>query len=66
MLANPNYSRTLQRAYRGASYEIVESDQTTAEQASVLVKIVLANNEQVHVRFVLGDTGERYAIISES
>lgn len=64
-LGNPSYSKTLQKAYAGARYEVVSSTQLDADRAEVIVRITLASRDQVHVRFELAG-GPEYVIVSES
>ena len=65
ILGNPGYAKTLQKAYAGASYEVINSTQLSADRAEVTVRITLASNDQVHVRFELAG-GPDYVIVSES
>lgn len=65
ILSNPSYSKTLQKAYAGAKYEVLDSTQTADDRALVTVRITLASKDTVHVRFELAD-GPEYVIVSES
>lgn len=65
ILGNPSYSKTLQKAYAGAKYEVVNSTQLADDRAEVTVRITLASKDTVHVRFELAG-GPDYFIVSES
>lgn len=65
ILGNPSYSKTLQKAYAGAKFEVLNSTQLAEDRAAVTVRIILASKDMVHVRFELAG-GPDYLIISES
>ena len=65
ILGNPSYGKTLAKAYSGASYNVVSSEQLSANRASVTVKITLASQDTLHVQFELTDEEDRYKIVSE-
>lgn len=65
VLGNPNYGRTLAKAYRGAVFNVVESEQLSAERALVTVKITLASADALHVQFELTDDEGGYKIVNE-
>ncbi|MEM7220377.1 MAG: hypothetical protein AAF515_18590 [Pseudomonadota bacterium] len=66
VLANTQYANTLQRAYTGASYEVISSEQVSATRAVVTVRITLESSDKVHVRFTLDGGPNDYTITSEA
>ena len=65
ILSNPSYGKTLAKAYSGARYNVVSSEQLSADRASVTVKITLASKDTLHVQFELTDEDNGYKIVSE-
>lgn len=65
-LSNAKYPRTLQSAYAGASYSVVESDQKSATRASVTVRIKLKSADIIHVSFLLDGSDGDYEIVAET
>ena len=65
-LGNAKYSSTLQSAYAGASYSVVESDQKSATRALVTVRILLKSSDVIHVSFLLDGSSGNYEIVAET
>ena len=66
LLSNPNYSTSLRRAYAGADYRIVHSEQLPDGSARVDAELLLADDQALSVQFVLEAQDSGYKIVSEN
>ena len=65
LLDNPTYSNTLQNAYSNATFNVLGSQTDSSGKIWVDVNITLNVDESIHSRFLLGETNNKYLIISE-
>jgi hypothetical protein len=65
LLDNPTYPQHLQKAYGGASFEVVDQLWVGSDKVRVDVKIQLNPQDVVHSRFVLKRIGDTYRIVTE-